>query len=497
MAEGARDQLVEALAENSRLAAENVALRQENNELRDRVARLEQAVNANSENSSKPPSADPVGPRQSRAERRQAAREAAKAAWTKQPGKQPGSPGAHLARRAPDRTVELAGPASCGSCGAGLADAAVVSRQCRQVQEVHASVRVTDYVACARRCACGAISQAEFPTEARAAVSYGPGLRALAAYLMGYQHVPMARAQALLADVFGLSVSTGWLASLLPELSGELGPFIDMLKADLGTEAVLCTDETGTRVGLSRFWAHVVCNGALTLLAAHPKRGIEALLDMAVLPEFAGTVVHDGWKPYRQLSAATHAQCVVHLVRHLGAVGASSPAHAGWASAMTALLLQAKAAVEDALAQGQHSVGAEVLEQFNASYHQVLNDAFASLPPGMPPRPDNKVAIYHWSFEDRKAYNLARRLSDEADQVLRFLHDPAVPFSNNQAERDLRMVKLHDKVSGAFRSSRGAQAFATVRSYLQTAGKQGQNRMAVLQQAFTTGPWLPYPAGGT
>jgi transposase len=414
----------------------------------------------------------------------------------RKPGKQPGAAGSNLPRREPNQTVGVEPAATCSGCGEDLAGARVVGREVRQVQEVRTAVHVVDYVVHRRRCACGKVNVAEFPAEARAHVSYGPGLRALATYLMGYQHGPVARTQALLSDVFGISISAGWLASLMPELSGNLAPFIDQLKAALGAEKVLCADETGTRVGLGRFWVHVVSNAALTLLVAHPKRGAEALFDMGVLPKFEGTVVHDGWKPYEQLDAATHAQCVVHLLRHLDALG-TYPAHTGWTAAMRGLLLDAKAAVEEATAAGADRLDAAVLADYDARYHQIIAEAFGLLPPGMPPRPDNKAAVHRWSFEQRKAYNLARRFTDEADQVLRFLHDPAVPFDNNQAERDLRMVKLHDKISGAFRSPAGAKSFATVRSYLQTAGKQGANRLAVIQQAFTTGPWMPYQAGGT
>lgn len=494
MAGSLRDQLAEAVADNARLVAENEALRSENAALRDRVSRLEEAVGANSENSSRPPSSDPVGARQSRAERRRAARDASRQA--RKPGKQPGAAGANLPRREPNQIVRVEPPSACSGCGADLAGARIVGREVRQVQEVRTSTHVVDYVVHRRRCSCGAINVAAFPPEARAHVSYGPGLRALAAYLMGYQHIPVARTQALLTDVFGVPVSAGWLASLLPELSGNLEPFIEALKAALGAERVLCADETGTRVGLGRFWVHVVSNAALTLLVAHPKRGTEALMDMGVLPKFEGTVVHDGWKPYRHMQAATHAQCVVHLMRYLDAL-AAYPAHAGWSADMRQVLLEAKAAVEAALAAGADAVDAEVVASYEARYRDILAQAFALLPPGMPPRPDNTSATQRWSFEQRKAYNLARRLTDEVDQVLAFLHDPAVPFDNNQAERDLRMVKLHDKISGAFRSPAGARSFATVRSYLQTAAKQGANRLAVIQEAFTTGPWLPYPAGGT
>lgn len=494
MAGSLRDQLAEALADNTRLVAENEVLRSENVSLRDRVARLEEAVGANSENSSKPPSADPVGARQSRAERRRAARDAGRQA--RKPGKQPGAAGANLPRREPNKIVRVDAPRACSGCGADLAGARVVGREVRQVQEVRTAVHVVDYVVHRRRCSCGRINADEFPAEARAHVSYGPGLRALAAYLMGYQHIPVARARALLSDVFGIPVSAGWLASLLPELSGNLEPFIDAVKTALGAEKVLCADETGTRVGLGRFWVHVVSNAALTLLVAHPKRGAEALFDIGVLPKFEGTVVHDGWKPYNHMDAATHSQCVVHLLRHLDALG-EYPIHTRWTTSMHQLLIDAKAAVEEATAAGADSVPAGLVAGFESRYRDILSEAFGLLPPGMPPRPDNKQAVHRWSFEQRKAYNLARRFSDESDQVLRFLHDPAVPFDNNQAERDLRMVKLHDKISGAFRSPSGAKAFATVRSYLQTAGKQGANRLAVIQQAFTTGPWMPYTAGGT
>ncbi|HUP70675.1 MAG TPA: IS66 family transposase [Acidimicrobiales bacterium] len=476
------DQIFQLEARLSELMAENQTLR-------DRIAHLEAELNANSDNSSRPPSADSVKPRQSRAERRSAARAAGR-----RQGKQPGAPGANLARRTPDETLTHS-PVCCTGCGSDLADAPVVATSCRQVLEIpEIRVKVTDHVVERRRCGCGQVSAGQFPPEARAPVCWGPEVRALAIYLMDRQHLPLERTAELLGELLDAPVSTGWLCSVQQEAAGKLAGFITTLKQRLANEPVVHADETGTRVGVTKAWVHTLASNLLTLLVVHPKRGVEALEDIGVLADYTGTVVHDGWAPYEVFEGATHAQCGAHLLRHLAAVG-QTPAFASWCAQMTEILLAAKAASETAAGGGHPKVSVATAFGLRARYHATLDDAFALLPPGPPPRRRHKGGF---DIHQRKAWNLASRLRGDADQVLRLLDDTRVPFDNNTAERALRMVKLHDKISGTFRSDAGAEAFATIRSYIQTAALDGHNRLDVLRQLFKTGAWLPaYPAGAT
>ena len=274
----------------------------------------------NSENSSKPPSQDPIAPRQSRAERRRAAREV-----VRRQGKQPGAPGASLARREPDEVVRHA-PVRCQGCGRDLSAAEVVGKVVRQVLDVPpVSVIAIDHVAERRRCACGHETVGTFPPAARAPVCWGPEIRALAVYLMDRQHLPLERTAELLAELLDAPVSTGWLYSVQAEAAGRLSEFVAVVRAGLAAAPVLHADETGTRVGTAKAWVHTLTTNLLTLLVVHPKRGREAMEDIGVLGEFAGTLVHDGFASYDVFTGITHAQCGAHLVRHLASAGKRRP----------------------------------------------------------------------------------------------------------------------------------------------------------------------------
>jgi transposase len=470
-----REQLEQALAVNALLQAEIEGLR-------DRVAFLEAELAKNSDNSSKPPSSDPIQPRKKRAERRAEAR-----AERRPQGKQPGAPGANLARREPDVIVEHV-PVCCGECGADLSDAEVVGEVRRQVIDIPpVRVSVTDHLAQRRRCSCGTVTTAQFPPEAKAPVCWGPEVRAFALYLLDRQHIPLARCAELLAEVLDAPVSTGWLCALQQEASQRLDPFVAELKSQLSQSPVVYADETGTRVGVVKAWVHTLSTKLLTLLVVHPKRGVDALVDIGVLPGYTGTVVHDGYASYDTMTDAFHAQCSAHLIRHLKAV-AETPAFAGWANDMICLLSEANTAAQEAFNAGYHAIEADLADDIETRYRAILDVAFGLLPAG------NKPRLRHhggWSSEQRAAWNLATRLHDDIDQVLRFIDDTNVEATNNIAERSFRMVKIHDKISGTFRSKAGAESFATVRSYIQTAAAHGINRLEALHRLFTTGPWLP------
>lgn len=461
------------------------ALQAENARLADRVALLEAELAKDSSTSSKPPSADPIATRKKRAERRADARAAAKRAQ----GKQPGAPGSNLARRSPDLTVSH-DPPRCRCCQADLSGAPVVAEIVRQVIDLPPTVPVVvDHVSYRRRCECGVETDGDFPPEAKAPVCWGPEVRALALYLLDRQHLPLERCAELLADVLGAPVSTGWLCGLRAEAAGRLAPFIAEVKTRLAAAPVVCADETATRVGTTRHWVHTVTTGLLTLLAVHPKRGVEAMRDIGVLDAYNGVIVHDGLSAYEVFDNAAHAQCGAHLLRHLDDV-AQTVAFELWARQAAGILLRARDAAINAADAGMTAVPQPVAQSIRADYHATLDVAFALLPDGTPPR---RAHTGGWNHAQRKAFNLATRLRTDADQVLRLLDNTNVPFTNNNAERALRMVKLHDKISGCFHSADSAGHFATVRSYLQTANAHDHNPLDALRQLFTTGPWLPPP----
>ena len=478
------------------LEAENFGLRILVGELQAQIADLEGRLGKTSKNSSKPPSSDPNSVRAekklTRAERRAKAREQMKAR-TKgkpeaKPGKQPGAEGHHLGRVAePDRRVTHR-PETCCGCGGGLVDAEVVSTERRQVFDLPPiKVEVTEHEAVRVRCGCGTLNQADFPPEAVAPACWGPGVRALAVYLMHRQHIPIARCAELLSDVLGAPVSTGFLAGLGPEAAGRLGGFMARIRWLLGQSPVVHADETQLRVSATGWWLHVVATDTLTFLGLHQKRGRDAIDELGVLPGYSGVIVHDGLAAYDYLKLALHQQCGAHLVRHL----ANAMDHQDtnlWSRLMTGVLLDAAAAHHRAADAGRTKVPASTAARLRRRYRKAVALAFRLLPDGPLPRRRNTGG---WLPHQRDSWNLAVRFRDGEADILRFLTDTAIPFTNNNAERPLRPAKLHDKISGSFRNPDNAGSYATILSYLGTAAKHGRNLHDTLVELFTTGPWLP------
>ena len=329
---GLAEQVERLQAENAELKAKVEDLTAKLEALQAELETLRRERERNSGNSGKPPSSDTLAERAkvteerlSRAERRRLAREKAKRFMKertrRQPGKQPGAPGAGLRQiERPDRT-EVHVPKKCRHCGAGLGQAGLVGIEVRQVFDLpRQRLAVTEHQAQARRCACGAVTKAAFPPEAKVAANYGPIVRATAVYLMVGQHIPVARAAALLSQVCGAPVSTGWLAGLSAEAATGLAPFLGQLRRQLVAQDVLHADETGSRISGARYWFHVACTSLLTLLDCHERRGVEAFSDMAVLPFFKGVLVSDGWKPYWSVAGVEHALCCAHLLRDLASL---------------------------------------------------------------------------------------------------------------------------------------------------------------------------------
>jgi transposase len=443
--------------------------------LLERVHELEARAAKDSHNSSKPPSSDGLA-RKTKSLRRKSG---------KKPGGQVGHRGETLRLVATPDTVVEHRPAVCAQCQTPLDEAEVVLRERRQVLDLpRVRLTVTEHQALHVRCAaCQAVSVGAFPAEAPSRAQYGPRLRAFAVYLVQQQFVPYGRVRELLADLAGASVSLGTLLTWVQQSAAALAPVETRLKAALRQASILHNDETGVRRSGRLAWAHVASTARLTHYAVHAKRGSEATDAVGILPAFTGVSVHDGWKPYWRYTRCRHALCNIHHLRELTFL--EEQYRQTWAKELKALLREMKATVEQARATGLRSLPTAVREALVTRYRALLAMGHAANPPPeRRPRQRGRV-------KQSPARNLLERLWLGQDEVLAFLDDFAVPFDNNQAERDVRMLKVQQKVSGSFRSDWGADAFACLRSYLSTLRKQGVALLAALETVVAGQPLYP------
>ncbi|MEX1164278.1 MAG: IS66 family transposase [Nitriliruptor sp.] len=467
--------------DRAELEAENAALRARVAEqdveiaaLRQQVAELVARLEQNPRNSSKPPSSEGYAKPAPKSRRTSSGRK---------PGKQPGAPGKHLAKVADPDTVVVHAPQACGSCDAGLHDAEVSGVQARQVFDIPPlRLEVTEHRVEQRRCRCGTVTAGQFPAGARGPACYGPQVRGLAVYLLAYQHLPYDRAAQLLSDVLAAPVSVGTLASIMSEATGRVTPFLDAVRTRLAAAGVAHFDETGARVAGRLHWVHSASTDRWTLYTVHPKRGVEAMDAAGVLANFVGIAVHDGWRPYRRYPGLAHGLCNAHHLRELTAA-AEQPGQ-GWAIDMATVLCDALAAVDAAKTGGAVRLDPATLEGIVGRYAKAVAAGHSANPP--PPRSGRRGRT-----AKSKAANLLGRLDDYRDDVLRFAFDFAVPFDNNLAERDIRMIKLQQKISGGWRTLAGAETFCALRSYISTIRKNRIHVLTALAQAFNGDPWLP------
>jgi transposase len=474
-----RGENLELREENKRQHGEIALLREEITDLRGKLADLECRVGRNPRNSSMPPSAEGLSkpPSPSRQQRR---------ALQRKQGKQPGAPGHHLAQVEDPDEVLLHAPVSCTSCGADLSDAEIVGFETRQVFDLpKIRPHVTEHQLERRRCRCGCEVKAVPPPEATAPACYGPGVRALACYFAVYQHIPYERMAELFSDVLGLEVSTGALTSMVAEAGGRLGLFLDVVKDLLADAPAVHFDETGARVKNSLHWVHVASTALLTLLDCHKRRGQVAIDEIGVMAKMAGVAIHDGWKPYRTYDVV-HSLCNAHHVRELEAIGTAE--HQIWAKEMIDLLLDARELVEKARAGGKDHLCRSTLRRLRRSYEALVVK-------GRVVNPTVDEGKRHGL--DKDAHNLLGRLEAYADDVLRFAANFEVSWSNNQAERDVRLVKLQQKISGCWRTLDGARNYCAIRSYISTMKKQDHDVLVGLCQLVVGDVWLPSGVGRT
>jgi transposase len=461
------------------LEAENAALREQVASLAAQVQALQARLGKDSHNSSKPPSSDGLARKVNKTKslRRKSG---------KKPGGQLGHQGETLRLVATPDTVEEHRPAVCETCQAELgAEAEVVGRERRQVYELPPlRLVVHEHQALHLRCPqCHQVGVGAFPIEASSRAQYGPRLRALAIYLVGQQFVPYARVRSLFAEVLGLHLSTGTLVQWMQQAATVLEPVEAQIQAALQQAPVLHSDETGVRQAGQLAWAHVASTSRLTHYAIHPKRGREATDAIGILPGYTGVSVHDGWKPYQTHTQCRHALCNVHHLRELTFL--EEHYQQDWATELKRLLREMKAATDQVRHCGHAALDPARRAAFVARYDALIAAGLAANPP-----PELRLRR-RGRRKQTPARNLLERLLLGKEQVLAFLDDLTIPFDNNQAERDLRMLKVQQKVSGAFRSVAGAEAFSRLRGYLSTLHKQGVHLLAALETLFTEQPLYP------
>ena len=443
--------------------------------LQERVKALEGQQAKDSHNSSLPPSSDRFG-RAPKSLRHKSGKKA---------GGQQGHRGHHLEQvEIPDQVV-IHEVQCCEQCQLDLMDIPAQFPEHRQVLDLPPlRLWVSDHRVEEKQCpGCAHVTRAAFPTTIPAPAQYGTAIQALAVSLVEGQSVPYARTSQLLQDLLGVQLSAGSIATFVEACHQQLAEVETQIKAALIKAPVIHQDETGLRVGKTGHWVHVCSTEQLTHYAAHPKRGREALKAIGMMEHFSGTSVHDGLVSYQGYTCR-HALCNVHHLRELTFL--EEELKQPWAREMKDLLLDMKQAVEQAREAGKRELDVLALGRFHRRYDLLLSQGYQANPPPPPPK-----KVHGGRTKQNPARNLLDRLSNNKWQVLAFLYDFAVPFDNNQAERDLRMIKVQQKVSGCFRTDHGLAIFCRIRSYLSTLRKQGGHLLSALEQTLSGHPLLP------
>jgi transposase len=446
-------------------------------QLRARVEHLERAACKDSSTSSRPPSSDSP---YTKKPRDRSLRERGR----RRPGKQPGEPGTTLMLADdPDERLEFP-PACCRGCGAGLAGAPVVLERRHQVTDIAPAPPpvVTEYVAQARACpCCGTVSAGELPPHVRARASYGPEVHAQAANLTCGHHVPVARAAQLLGQLGGVAVSSGWMAGIrgkaaaLIEASGFAGRVRDLL----GEAPAVHADETPARAAGGLRYVHLACTSYLALM--HTGDRSAAAIDAGgVLPGYRGILVRDGYHGYWHLAGAAHAWCAAHLLRDLKGVHDAEPGRQEWAAKMACLLLWARDTAAAARRAGQARLDPAFADDLAGCYQAAAAEGIS-------------INLFRHGTAPREGRALARRFQRYQDGILRFVTRPDLDiFTNNEAERTIRPVKVQQRSSGGcWRTLQGLADFAIVQSYLATATRWGLSKIDALRRLFNGHPWIP------
>ena len=445
------------------------------------IQSLQDQLAKNSRNSGQPPSSDGLKKPRTRSLRKKKGRLS---------GGQKGHKGHTLEMVSQPNHVQVHTVSVCPHCATDLQSVEPCKRERRQVFDIPpVQVEVTEHQAEIKTCpTCGEQVKGKFPVEVTQPVQYGPRLYAQASYLNTYQLIPWARTCELLGDFYGHTPAEAIVPVSNTKVAGHTESSLDAIKEQLTAADVAHFDESGLRVEGQLNWLHVASTDYLTFYTVHGRRGQEGMKAAGILPEFKGRAVHDHWQSYFTFKMCQHALCNAHHLRELQFI--VDQYEQAWAQEMMHLLREIKAEV-DAASPQQTSLPAERLAHFEQRYDTLIAQGVEANPPPADPPPKKRGRK-----KQSPPKNLLDRLQQRKPQVLAFMYDFRVPFDNNLAERDVRMVKIKQKVSGAFRTRSGAETFCAIRSYISTARKQGQNVIDALHSALLGNPFIPHPVAG-
>lgn len=446
-----------------------LALQEQVQALTLRVAELDSRLNKNSRNSSKPPSSDGQAKPKPKSLRKPSG---------KKSGGQQGHEGHTLARvEHPDHIVTL--PVISCSCCADLTHEPVRDHECRQVFELpQPKLEVTEFQAEIKACPkCGRINKASFPHDVTAPVQYGQSVHGMTVYLQNQQLIPVGRVEQMMTDIWDCSLSEATVMEAAKRCYERLAPFESSVALELANAPVLHVDESGARAAGKLHWLHAACTDTLTFLGIHEKRGSEAMDHFGILPDFRGHLIHDFWKPYF-LYTCEHGLCNAHHLRELTFLFEEK--NQAWAGKMIDLLLDMNDFVKR---QNNAPLTRKQKKPWIIKYKKIVAEGWSANPL---PQQEGKRRT-----KKTKEQNLLLRLDTRESHVLASLHNQGVPFTNNQAERDIRMIKVRLKISGPFRTVEGAKHFARIRSYLSTVRKQGLDILTSITQAMKGQPFIP------
>lgn len=440
-----------------------------------RLKRLEEIIGMNSTNSSKPPSTDNKLTK-------------SKKPYTtnskKKRGGQVGREGKNLKLVSIPDKVEIVIPKSCRACNASLENITPSKFEKRQLFDLpEIKINVTEYQAHSVKCKnCDNMNKAEFPNSIKAVVQYGNNLKSFVSYLNSYQMLPYERISETIEDLTTHKVSTGTIYNFLKSNYDKLELFESKLKKELVKEKVLNSDETGIKVKGKTHWIHVASSSILTYYMIHEKRGRVAMDAMNIIPNYNGILVHDHWTPYNHYDCK-HSYCNAHILRELN--GVSEKENLIWSEKMHTLLTKMNIAVHKAKEQGKIVLSQRKIRRFTRNYEKIIKGAKNYYPaPKIPVKARGRP-------KQKKSKNLLDRLSKYQNETLRFLSDFNVPFTNNLAERDLRMIKVKEKISGSFASFKGGEIFCRIRSYISTLKKNNITVLQGLRDAFLGKYYIP------
>jgi len=451
-----------------------IQLQDKNEQLEDRVKKLESRLNLNSRNSGKPPSSDGYAKKiRNKSNTRK-----------KNPGGQPGHKGTTLRQSPKPDHIESHIPHECSHCGHSLVSGKILSVERRQVFDLPPppKIEITEHQSFTICCPhCGLKTSGVFPEDVTHPVQYGPRIKSYLTYLSHYQLIPYERLTEICSEFFGFSISPGTIVNITHNLANKLQSFKEDIGNVLQNEPVIHNDETGVRVDGKLHWLHVTCTPYLTYYSLQRKRGKEGMDNIGILPEFTGISVHDFWGPYLSYPC-DHSFCCAHIIREL--IRAEEETSQKWPHELIELLLEAKEHKERFHGNGV-PIPPIIRSSLIESYEELVQIGLDENPP--PAVDEVKRGRRKKGF----VRNLLERLMEWKKGVLRFIDDPLVPFDNNQAERDIRMMKVKMKISGGFRNSDTADAIALIRSYISTIRKNGINVIEGIVHAFRNIPWSP------